>query len=87
MQIKLSRFTKRSYGTQTFEFIFSTNQTSRWDEYTGLGETSHRDVWLVEYAHNPFARSVGTFRAEATNWFAPDAVLLKNNSYIYLTVN
>jgi hypothetical protein len=45
VQTKLSPFTKRSYGTQMLEFIFSANQTSP-DECNQLGETSY-----------PFARA------------------------------
>jgi len=37
--------------------LFSTNQTSRWDDYIS---SSHRDVWLVAMGKSNIECSVGT---------------------------
>jgi hypothetical protein len=62
--MQLSHITRRSYGTQTSEYIFSTNQTFLWNVFV-CWNMFHRNIWSVEYIQNQHLRSIGTFRARA----------------------
>jgi hypothetical protein len=63
----VANFTKRSYGTQLFVIIFSTNQTSPRDEKTKNASANKADAWSAQIDQKTHFRSVGTFGGNRIN--------------------